>query len=430
MAENICPHFDKEINFLISPSASIYKDECTRCFYKSFDEHGIDVCLKCFNGSCPIKSKGHSLLHFQQTNHPIVLNIKQKAIKEKPDANKKITKLGIGVEGGIDFINEKIETNWTVYCIPCNKDFKIEKKEHLTFIEQILSSHSAIDKDQIGRWEAQRKPCIHTKDLKQIADIKKYDQHSKPQCTACDLNNALWLCLTCGNIGCSRKNYDGTGGNNHALNHNSGTLHPCVIKLGTITPDGEGSVYCYACDKDVIDEKLGIHLEPIGIDIKKERKTEKTTAEIELSLNLALSLSKFFEEGQQLNMLYGPGFTGMKNLGATCYVNSVIQVLFTIPEFVDLYSEKNINHFNQCKQVPAKCLKCQLIKLCIGLLSGVHSQHKLLDVIEYEGITEEEKNKKEYYQEGIAPHMFRNLVDQGHPEFSSNRHQDASEYLW
>lgn len=29
----------------------------------------------------------------------------------------------------------------------------------------------------------------------------------------------LWLCLICGNCGCGRKYFDGTGGNNHGIDH-------------------------------------------------------------------------------------------------------------------------------------------------------------------------------------------------------------------
>ena len=32
-------------------------------------------------------------------------------------------------------------------------------------------------------------------------------------------------------------------------------------------------------------------------------------------------------------------------------------------------------------------------------------------------------------QEGIAPRMFKSLVGRGHPEFSTNKQQDAQEYL-
>jgi ubiquitin carboxyl-terminal hydrolase 5/13 len=56
------------------------------------------------------------------------------------------------------------------------------------------------------------------------------------KCTNCDLSTNLWLCLTCGNIGCGRANWDGTGGNSHGVQHYQSSGHPLVVKLGTITP--------------------------------------------------------------------------------------------------------------------------------------------------------------------------------------------------
>ena len=35
----------------------------------------------------------------------------------------------------------------------------------------------------------------------------------------------------------------------------------------------------------------------------------------------------------------------------------------------------------------------------------------------------------EQSQEGIAPRMFKSLIGRGHPEFSTNRQQDAEEFL-
>lgn len=39
------------------------------------------------------------------------------------------------------------------------------------------------------------------------------------------------------------------------------------------------------------------------------------------------------ESGMKLKALYGPGYTGVKNLGNTCYLCTVMQVLFSIPDF-------------------------------------------------------------------------------------------------
>lgn len=57
-------------------------------------------------------------------------------------------------------------------------------------------------------------------------------------CGECELSSNLWLCLFCGHLGCGRKNFDGTGGNGHASEHYKNTGHTLVVKLGTITPDG------------------------------------------------------------------------------------------------------------------------------------------------------------------------------------------------
>ena len=65
------------------------------------------------------------------------------------------------------------------------------------------------------------------------------------KCFGCDLSTNLWLCLCCGNLGCGRKNYDGTGGNGHAMEHYKNTSHEIVVKMGTITPDGN------ACKKKI-----------------------------------------------------------------------------------------------------------------------------------------------------------------------------------
>lgn len=39
------------------------------------------------------------------------------------------------------------------------------------------------------------------------------------------------------------------------------------------------------------------------------------------------------ESGVPLKALFGPGYTGIRNLGNSCYLNSVVQVLFSIPDF-------------------------------------------------------------------------------------------------
>ena len=62
------------------------------------------------------------------------------------------------------------------------------------------------------------------------------------KCSRCDLCTNLWLNLTDGAINCGRRFFDGSGGNNHAVDHYKETGYPLAVKLGTIAPDGKGGV--------------------------------------------------------------------------------------------------------------------------------------------------------------------------------------------
>ena len=56
--------------------------------------------------------------------------------------------------------------------------------------------------------------------------------------------------------------------------------------------------------------------------------------ELEIAVNQRVGEWEVIQEsGTTLRPLFGPGLTGMKNLGNSCYLNSVMQVLFTVPDF-------------------------------------------------------------------------------------------------
>ena len=56
--------------------------------------------------------------------------------------------------------------------------------------------------------------------------------------------------------------------------------------------------------------------------------------ELEIDLNQRIGEWDVIQEsGSHLTPLYGPGYTGMRNLGNSCYMNSVMQVLFSVPDF-------------------------------------------------------------------------------------------------
>ena len=56
--------------------------------------------------------------------------------------------------------------------------------------------------------------------------------------------------------------------------------------------------------------------------------------ELEIDLNQKIGEWDVIQEsGSKLTPMFGPGYTGMRNLGNSCYMNSVMQVMFTIPDF-------------------------------------------------------------------------------------------------
>ena len=84
----------------------------------------------------------------------------------------------------------------------------------------------------------------------------------------------------------------------------------------------------------VLDPLLGQHLQHWGINISQMEKTDATMTELEIDMNMRIGeWSVLQESDEKLSAAYGPGLTGMVNLGNSCYFNSVMQVLLTVEEF-------------------------------------------------------------------------------------------------
>ena len=62
--------------------------------------------------------------------------------------------------------------------------------------------------------------------------------------------------------------------------------------------------------------------------------TDATMTELEIDMNMRIGEWSIIQEsGKKLVPRFGSGYTGMRNLGNSCYLNSVMQVMFTLPEF-------------------------------------------------------------------------------------------------
>ena len=239
-------------------------------------------------------------------------------------------------------------------------------------------------------------------------------------CSMCDLKENLWLCLQCGNLGCGRAQFGGSGGNSHGLKHTELTSHAVAVKLGSITPEGTADIYCYACNEERTDPALANHLAHWGINIAEREKTEKSLTEMQIEQNLKWEFSMTTEDGKEMMPLFGEGFTGLKNLGNSCYMASTLQCLFSMPNFQQRYYHPQESPPET--PTPAEDLETQLRKLADGILSGRYSKPDT-DVIASEHSSEIP------HQKGLAPAMFKHFMGRGHEEFSTMRQQDAFELL-
>ncbi|THH14073.1 hypothetical protein EW146_g6207 [Bondarzewia mesenterica] len=336
-------------------------------------------------------------------------------------------------------------------------------------VDQVMTSMSSARQSEVKAWEEEIIACEHTLTLQQVV-AGSIPASGLAHCSKCDLKENLWLCLTCGSLGCGRSQYGGIGGNGHGLSHYTETQHPVSVKLGTITPEGAAGdfvymrsmeesninnhfldIYCYACNDAKVDPELASHLSNFGINVQTQTKTEKSMTELvrclsisgnmgsnadgqQIEHNLKFDFSLTDESGKALEPVFGPGLTGLANLGNSCYMASVIQALFSLGPFQERYLATASEHWKTCLEtLPANCLDCQMHKIADGLLSGRYSRPrsqstlspldpKLTNPLAHDSPTP-------VFQEGIRPVTFKALIGKGHEEFATMRQQDSEEFF-
>ncbi|PQE27545.1 ubiquitin carboxyl-terminal hydrolase protein [Rutstroemia sp. NJR-2017a BBW] len=397
------------------PNQAVYREDCTQCFDSIDNSTGLDVCLFCFNGGCT-GDRNHSLLHQTTKHHPLVLNIRRtRRIVERDEPPQKMSKLAIAAETEAD----RYEYHTTVRCYECGVD-DVDKSSGkiAAVVDGIMKANTFSRQEEVKAWEQEFTSCEHILTLQQEAP-RQIQSQDLGHCSLCDLQENLWLCLQCGNLGCGRAQFGGIPGHSHGLEHKKQTGHAVAVKLGSITPEGTADVYCYACDEERIDDDLGTHLAHWGIILAERQKTEKSLTEMNVEENMRWEFSMTDEQGQELTKVFGAGFTGLRNLGNSCYLASTLQCLFDLPQFQKRYLLQDVDLPNV--EDPAQDLETQLRKLADGLLSGRYSHP---DPSVHRANAEDVADQK-----GLAPAMLKHLVGRGHAEFSTMRQQDAFEFL-
>lgn len=315
--------------------------------------------------------------------------------------------------------NDRYEYHTKVHCYDCAVDDIDKSSGNLpAVVDGVMKANTFSRQEEVKAWEQEFTSCEHILTLQQ-EDARQIQSQDLGHCSLCDLKENLWLCLQCGNLGCGRAQFGGLQGHSHGLEHKNQSGHAIAVKLGSITSDGTADVYCYACDEERIDEDLGKHLAHWGIMLAEREKTEKTLMEMQVDENLRWEFSMTDQQGHELKKLFGEGFTGLKNLGNSCYLASALQCLFALPQFRKRYLLPKTDL--PTVEDPAQDLETQLRKLADGLLSGRYSvSDPATSTSESSGVA---------YQKGLSPSMLKYLVGRGHSEFSTMRQQDAFEFL-
>jgi ubiquitin carboxyl-terminal hydrolase 5/13 len=160
---------------------------------------------------------------------------------------------------------------------------------------------------------------------------------------------------------------------------------------------------------------------------------------MEVELNANYAFDAITEAGAQLEPLSGAGLQGLQNLGNSCYMNSVVQLLLsgTVTELANRYgcgTNANGSSVTQhellrrvsTRQAPEDLL-CQTTKVACALTSGIFAKPAEVLLQEADsGSSSPTANDPKYR---LAPRMLKHVVGKDHVDFRTGQQQDAAQFL-
>ncbi|KAH0570312.1 Ubiquitinyl hydrolase 1 [Spironucleus salmonicida] len=278
------------------PEGPIFCSECAYCFRTL----NLCLCLQCDFAVC----QEHAAIHSQYHNEFVI----------KPQNADEIPQLCRIINDQIEFMVLSEEAQFAAALIlDCQENCKYE------YLKQQVS---------VSSQECQHFPIANSQQSDIVQDITNLT------CSKCDQKENIWMCLGCGEFSCGRKQYDGTGGNGHALEHFEATGHPVAVRITSLCQDVQ-EVYCYSCDSE---QKISFE---ILVEALKQFKLDSLmylTKGIESSLETKeLVQDKLINQISNFDSIKAKQLTAQqiaqtplinfRNTGNTCYANAVLNVL-------------------------------------------------------------------------------------------------------
>lgn len=447
---------DNSLVSVATPLDPVYRDECTRSFANSFGPSGILVNLRTFAGSSepfvsadrrdPSKNGAALYLRVVKRRVPRPAQDPVAADSTGPSGP---TVLGLGVPGGFAREEDKYEETAS-YSVVGYAAGDVAPAGEVSYVpgeaagglpfhvaesaESVVRHAGAEVRSDVEVWKMHEDPppvSKYAEGLEVLENGVGVDPDPKSwKCGKSGDTTNLWLNLSTGYIGGGRRNWDGSGGSNGALDHynETGKKYPLVVKLGTIDADVDSiDCFSYAPDEDgpIKIPNLSKFLEKRGIRIASMRKMEKSTAELEVELNASYAFDAITEAGAELRPISGPGYQSLVNLGNSCYINSVLQLLYSglVPPLSRRYGAGEPDRHPlltamKPEHAPEDLL-AQTAKVTLALTSGAYAS----------ATTPQKEEAPSNPAARVAPRMFRQLVGRGHVDFCTGEMQDAAQYL-
>lgn len=250
----------------------MYNSECVFTFDTPFSPRGLFVSLTNWQGV----GADHLAFHAERSGSPLYLHIKKMRVPKPVDPAADPSSLNDLLQASLHRFDVRVEMRVVAATAP-SEGIAFPSDDLPMSISEVagaVAAHTSAGDAEEAATAVAEEEVIESKYAEALPwlenGVKISPDPSTWECAESGLKENLWLNLSTGHIGSGRRQWDGSGGADGAVNHftKTGSKYPLVVKLGTISPAG-ADVYSYAPDEDcmVKDPRLAEHLARWGINI-------------------------------------------------------------------------------------------------------------------------------------------------------------------